>query len=108
MAKKKHHAPYFGETKKVTMIHAPVPSPVKPKKKAPKRPQSNLQLLRETQQFRNSLQQSDLFWETWEEKFDLSALPAGPLGCSRDKDKHFYTFLNIKWSFLLFLLSFLT
>lgn len=51
------------ETQK-TMIQPPAPSPVKPKKKAPKQPRSNLQLLRETQQFRNSLQQSDLFWET--------------------------------------------
>lgn len=64
LSKDKHDASHFRENQKVTMIHPPAPSPVKPKKKAPKQPHSNLQLLRETQHFRNSLQQSDLFWET--------------------------------------------
>lgn len=53
-------APYCEET------HPPAPSPVKAQKKRKKQAptQSNLQLLRETQQFRNSLKQSDLSWET--------------------------------------------
>ncbi|XP_036943438.1 centrosomal protein CEP57L1 [Acanthopagrus latus] len=48
------------------LIRPPVPSPVKAKCKAKKgwTAQNNLQLLRETQKFRNSLKQDDLSWET--------------------------------------------
>ncbi|XP_026196529.1 centrosomal protein CEP57L1 isoform X2 [Anabas testudineus] len=44
----------------------PAPSPVKTKQKLKKSgtPQKNLQLLRETQRFRNSLKQDDISWET--------------------------------------------
>lgn len=61
MAKDKHQA---SDTERTTMMHHLAPSPVKPRRKTSKQPQGNLQLLRETQQFRNSLKQSDLFWET--------------------------------------------
>lgn len=64
MAKDKSPTSCCGQTSKITMVHPPAPSHVTPRKKAPKQPQSNLQLLRETQQFRNSLQQSDLCWKT--------------------------------------------
>ncbi|KAM6915027.1 centrosomal protein CEP57L1 [Xenentodon cancila] len=52
--------------KKLSGIRPPVPSPVKTKQKAKKSLMTcnNLQLLRETQKFRNSLKQDDLFWET--------------------------------------------
>ncbi|CAL9692490.1 unnamed protein product [Knipowitschia caucasica] len=51
---------------KTTLIHPPTPSPVKPQNRSLKQPASprNLRLLRETQQFRNSLKQSDVVWET--------------------------------------------
>lgn len=46
-------------------IKPPVPSPVTAKQKAKKgMTTNNLQLLRETQKFRNSLKQDDLIWET--------------------------------------------
>ncbi|KAM9704454.1 centrosomal protein CEP57L1 isoform 4-T4 [Menidia menidia] len=47
-------------------IRPPAPSPVKAKQKAKKgmMSQKNLQLLKESQKFRKSLQQNDLFWET--------------------------------------------
>ncbi|CAG5927988.1 unnamed protein product [Menidia menidia] len=47
-------------------IRPPAPSPVKTKQKAKKgmMSQKNLQLLKESQKFRKSLQQNDLFWET--------------------------------------------
>lgn len=56
-------------TSKLSGIRPPVPSPVKTKKKGKKGKkgtvtQNNLQLLRETQKFRNSLKQDDLSWET--------------------------------------------
>ncbi|XP_037541432.1 centrosomal protein CEP57L1 [Nematolebias whitei] len=53
-------------TSKLSGIKPPVPSPVKTKKKGKKGTgtQNNLQLLRETQKFRNSLKQDDLSWET--------------------------------------------
>ncbi|XP_061602769.1 centrosomal protein CEP57L1 [Cololabis saira] len=51
--------------KKPSGIRPPVPSPVKTKQKTKKSLTcNNLQLLRETQKFRNSLKQDDLFWET--------------------------------------------
>ncbi|XP_044024413.1 centrosomal protein CEP57L1 isoform X2 [Siniperca chuatsi] len=52
--------------KKLSGIEPPVPSPVKAKRKGKKglATHNNLQLLRETQKFRNSLQQDDLSWET--------------------------------------------
>lgn len=52
--------------KKLSGIKPPVPSPVKAKQKAKKgrTPHNNLQLLKETQKFRNSLKQDDLSWET--------------------------------------------
>ncbi|XP_058468909.1 centrosomal protein CEP57L1 [Solea solea] len=52
--------------KKLSGIRPPAPSPVKDKQKGKKRgtTQNNLQLLRETQKFRKSLKQDDLFWET--------------------------------------------
>ncbi|XP_070782104.1 centrosomal protein CEP57L1 [Enoplosus armatus] len=52
--------------KKLSGIEPPVPSPVKAKQKAKKggTTHNNLQLLRETQKFRNSLKQDDLSWET--------------------------------------------
>lgn len=51
--------------KKLCGIKPPVPSPVKAKKTRKKSgtPHNNLQLLRETQKFRNSLNQDDLSWE---------------------------------------------
>ncbi|KAK7907757.1 hypothetical protein WMY93_016369 [Mugilogobius chulae] len=54
------------ESRKTTRVHPLGPSPVKPKKKLKKLPAtpSNLQLLRQTQQFRNTLKQGDVFWET--------------------------------------------
>lgn len=64
MAKEKPLTSCCGETQKVSVIHSPAPCPVKLKTKAPKQLQGSLQLLRETKQFRNSLQQSDLCWET--------------------------------------------
>lgn len=64
LTKDSHQASCDEETHRTTVIHPPAPSPVKAKKKGRKQPQSNLQLLRETQQFRNSLKQCDLFWET--------------------------------------------
>ncbi|KAM4713332.1 centrosomal protein CEP57L1 isoform 2-T2 [Anableps anableps] len=47
-------------------IKPPAPSPVRVKQKAGRKgvSQNNLQLLRETQKFRNSLKQEDLSWET--------------------------------------------
>lgn len=47
-------------------IRPPVPSPVKAKSKRTKggANHNNLQLLRDTQKFRNSLKQDDLSWET--------------------------------------------
>nr|XP_046228502.1 centrosomal protein CEP57L1 [Scatophagus argus] len=53
-------------TNKSSGIKPPIPSPVKAKKKGKKSGaiQNNLQLLRETQKFRNSLKQDDLSWET--------------------------------------------
>ncbi|XP_041660703.1 centrosomal protein CEP57L1 isoform X2 [Cheilinus undulatus] len=53
-------------TKKPSRIKPPAPSPVKNKQKGEKSGtfQNNLQLLRETQKFRNSLKQDDLYWET--------------------------------------------
>ncbi|KAK5879999.1 hypothetical protein CesoFtcFv8_023069 [Champsocephalus esox] len=53
-------------TTKPSSIRPPVPSPVKAQKKGKKsRPtNNNLQLLRETQKFRNKLKQDDLCWET--------------------------------------------
>ncbi|KAM4529558.1 centrosomal protein CEP57L1 [Fundulus diaphanus] len=54
--------------RKSTGIKPPVPSPVKAKQKAGGKggvaSQRSLQLLRETQKFRNSLKQDDLSWET--------------------------------------------
>ncbi|XP_038583369.1 centrosomal protein CEP57L1 isoform X2 [Micropterus salmoides] len=52
--------------KKLSGIKPPVPSPVKAKQKGKKGgdPHNNLQLLRETQKFRNSLKQDDISWET--------------------------------------------
>ncbi|KAI3364266.1 hypothetical protein L3Q82_011074, partial [Scortum barcoo] len=52
--------------KKLSGIKPPAPSPVKAKQKAKKggTPHNNLQLLKETQKFRNSLKQDDLSWET--------------------------------------------
>ncbi|XP_041814927.1 centrosomal protein CEP57L1 [Chelmon rostratus] len=52
--------------KKLSGIKNPVPSPVKAKQKGKKGGAilNNLQLLRETQKFRNSLKQDDLSWET--------------------------------------------
>ncbi|MEQ2170894.1 hypothetical protein GOODEAATRI_005058 [Goodea atripinnis] len=53
--------------RKLTRIKPPVPSPVRAKQKAGRRGtvnQNNLQLLRETQKFRNSLKQDDVSWET--------------------------------------------
>ncbi|XP_034382819.1 centrosomal protein CEP57L1 isoform X2 [Cyclopterus lumpus] len=52
--------------KKLSGIKPPVPSPVKAKSKGKKggTTHNNLQLLRETQKFRNGLKQDDLFWET--------------------------------------------
>lgn len=50
-----------------TGIKQPAPSPVKGKLKAGRKgvvSQNNLQLLRETQRFRNSLKKDDLSWET--------------------------------------------
>ncbi|XP_055005522.1 centrosomal protein CEP57L1 isoform X2 [Boleophthalmus pectinirostris] len=64
MAESQKHTSLCGETLKAPMIHPPAPSPVKPTKRPQKQPSNNLQLLRETQQFRNFLKQSDLFWET--------------------------------------------
>uniref|UniRef100_A0A3B4YC38 Centrosomal protein 57kDa-like protein 1 n=1 Tax=Seriola lalandi dorsalis TaxID=1841481 RepID=A0A3B4YC38_SERLL len=53
-------------TKKLSGIKPPVPSLVKAKQKGRKggTTHNNLQLLRETQKFRNSLKQDDLSWET--------------------------------------------
>ncbi|XP_029985067.1 centrosomal protein CEP57L1 [Sphaeramia orbicularis] len=61
-----HQKPSSDEPKRLTGIIPPLPSPVKPKQKVKKGggTHSNLQLLRETQKFRNSLKQSDLSWET--------------------------------------------
>lgn len=60
--------PGIGEytAKKLNGIKPPVPSLVKAKQKGNKggTSQNNLQLLRETQKFRNSLKQDDLTWET--------------------------------------------
>ncbi|XP_073349088.1 centrosomal protein CEP57L1 [Pagrus major] len=58
--------PNAGEHTAKKLIKPPVPSPVKAKCKAKKgwTTQNNLQLLRETQKFRNSLKQDDLSWET--------------------------------------------
>ncbi|XP_043962879.1 centrosomal protein CEP57L1 isoform X1 [Gambusia affinis] len=53
--------------RKTSGIKLPVPSPVQDKQKAGRKGvvgQNNLQLLRETQKFRNSLKQDDLSWET--------------------------------------------
>ncbi|KAM9339238.1 centrosomal protein CEP57L1 [Symphorus nematophorus] len=52
--------------KKPSGIKPPAPSPVKAKQKGKKggTTPNNLQLLRETQKFRNSLKQDDLSWET--------------------------------------------
>ncbi|CAI5683873.1 unnamed protein product [Oreochromis niloticus] len=52
--------------KKLSGIKPPAPSPVKTEKKGrtDRTTQKNLQLLRETQKFRNSLKQDDLSWET--------------------------------------------
>lgn len=52
--------------KKLSGIKPPVPSPVKAKSKRKKggTTHNNLQLLRETQKFRNGLKQDDLIWET--------------------------------------------
>lgn len=52
--------------KKPSGIKPPAPSPVKAKQRGRKgvASQHNLQLLRETQKFRNSLKQDDLSWET--------------------------------------------
>ncbi|MEQ2214123.1 hypothetical protein XENOCAPTIV_006240 [Xenoophorus captivus] len=53
--------------RKLIRIKPPVPSPVRGKQKAGRRGtvnQNNLQLLRETQKFRNSLKQDDVSWET--------------------------------------------
>lgn len=60
------HEKPSSEPERMTGIIPPLPSPVKPKQKVKKRggAHSNLQLLRETQKFRNSLKQSDLSWET--------------------------------------------
>ncbi|XP_070843564.1 centrosomal protein CEP57L1 [Chaetodon trifascialis] len=54
------------KAKKLSGIKPPVPSPVKAKQKGKKGGaiHNNLQLLRETQKFRNSLKQDDLSWET--------------------------------------------
>ncbi|XP_029318452.1 centrosomal protein CEP57L1 [Cottoperca gobio] len=51
---------------KLSGIKPPVPSPVKAQKKGKKggTTRNNLQLLRETQKFKNRLQQEDLSWET--------------------------------------------
>ncbi|XP_030577496.1 centrosomal protein CEP57L1 isoform X2 [Archocentrus centrarchus] len=53
-------------SKKLSGIKPPAPSPVKTKQKGKTdlTTQNNLQLLRETQKFRNSLKQDDLSWET--------------------------------------------
>ncbi|XP_033846465.1 centrosomal protein CEP57L1 [Periophthalmus magnuspinnatus] len=66
MAESQKHTSCCEEPLKTTMIHPLAPVPVKLKKRPQKQPStpSNLQLLRETQQFRNSLKQSDLLWET--------------------------------------------
>ncbi|KAM3602249.1 uncharacterized protein V6R79_000660 [Siganus canaliculatus] len=56
-----------GDTaKKPSGIKPPAPSPVKPRRKGKKggSTPNNLQLLKETQKFRNSLKQDDLYWET--------------------------------------------
>lgn len=60
------HQKPSSEPERMTGIIPPLPSPVKPKQKVKKGggAHSNLQLLRETQKFRNSLKQSDLSWET--------------------------------------------
>ncbi|CAJ1078128.1 centrosomal protein CEP57L1 [Xyrichtys novacula] len=51
--------------KKMSEIEPPAPSPVKSKQKGKKSGTArNLQLLKETQKFRNSLKQDDLSWET--------------------------------------------
>ena len=52
--------------KKAGDIRAPLPCPVKAKRqdKRARAAQSNLQLLRETQQFNSRLKQNDLSWET--------------------------------------------
>uniref|UniRef100_UPI0037E776F1 centrosomal protein CEP57L1 n=1 Tax=Semicossyphus pulcher TaxID=241346 RepID=UPI0037E776F1 len=52
--------------RKSSGIKPPAPSPVKAKQKGKKggTTHNNLQLLRETQKFRNSLKQDDLSWET--------------------------------------------
>ncbi|KAM6906700.1 centrosomal protein CEP57L1 [Lycodopsis pacificus] len=52
--------------KKLSGIKPPVPAPVKAKSKGRKggTTHNNLQLLRETQKFRNSLKQDDVSWET--------------------------------------------
>nr|XP_020488540.1 centrosomal protein CEP57L1 [Labrus bergylta] len=60
--------PCTGEqtTRKSSGMKPPAPSPVKAKQKGKKggTAHNNLQLLRETQKFRNSLKQDDLYWET--------------------------------------------
>ncbi|KAM6992408.1 centrosomal protein CEP57L1 [Tautogolabrus adspersus] len=52
--------------KKLSGMKPPTPFPVKAKQKGKKggTAHNNLQLLRETQKFRNSLKQDDLYWET--------------------------------------------
>lgn len=53
-------------SKKLNGFEPPAPSPVKAKQKGNQggTSQNNLRLLRETQKFRNSLKQDDLYWET--------------------------------------------
>lgn len=48
-------------------IRPPAPSPIKLKQKGKKEGpiQNNLQLLRETQKFRNNLKEDDISWEIW-------------------------------------------
>ncbi|KAM4633168.1 centrosomal protein CEP57L1 [Polymixia lowei] len=57
-----------GKAKKVSGIRPPLPSPVKDKEQGKRsgatQPANSLQLLRESQKFRNSLRQDDLSWET--------------------------------------------
>ncbi|KAK2856182.1 hypothetical protein Q5P01_004917 [Channa striata] len=61
-----HSHPWAEEHTSNSWIKPPVPSPVKAKqkRKGSRTPHNNLQLLRETQKFRNSLKQDDICWET--------------------------------------------
>lgn len=56
-----------GQVARVNAIRPPPPSPIKLKQKGKKEGpiQNNLQLLRETQKFRNNLKEDDISWEIW-------------------------------------------